>query len=102
MVGDKYSPAFHDSNPESEIFQKLSIKPEVREELFKEIQRRLAPKPVDIKALFKTWTYSYNGIQLIKAALKAGQDKSTNEIQLEITLKGSPEFEISTRVKSHL
>ena len=41
------------SDPENENFTKLDINPAVKEELYKEIQRRLAPKPVDIKALFK-------------------------------------------------
>jgi translation initiation factor 2 alpha subunit (eIF-2alpha) len=51
-----------DRNPEAPTFKELKIHDEVRKELSAEIQRRLKPKPVDIKAIFDITTYSYNGI----------------------------------------
>ncbi len=49
-------------DPQAEVFQKLEIHDDVRKELASEIQRRLAPKPVDITAIFDITTYAYNGI----------------------------------------
>lgn len=66
------------NNPEEEIFKQLEVDEEIKKELFEEIKKRLAPKPVPIRADFDITCFSYDGISAIKKALLAGQAKSTD------------------------
>jgi len=50
----------------------LEVDEEIKKELFEEIKKRLAPKPVPIRADFDITCFSYDGISAIKKALLAG------------------------------
>ena len=58
--------------PDKKVFQSLTIDEDIKEELFVEIKKRLAPKPVPIRADFDIQCFSYSGISAIKKALLAG------------------------------
>jgi len=60
---------------------------EMRDELLANIQRRLTPQAVKIRADIELTCFSYDGIDGIIAALKAGEAASTNDdIQIKVGL----------------
>jgi translation initiation factor 2 subunit 1 len=73
----------------------------VRENEMKEleviIRRRLAPQPVKIRSDIEVTCFSYEGIDAIRAALKAGEEESTQELSLKIKLVAPPLYVIITQ-----
>lgn len=72
------------SEPER-VWEGIDINPEVKSVLDVEIKRRLAPNEAKIRADFEMTCYSYEGIEGIKKALKAGEKHSIKDIQLKVT-----------------
>lgn len=52
--------------------------------LMANIQHRLTPHPVKIRADVEVSCYGYEGIDAVKAALKAGLSQSTEEMPLKV------------------
>ncbi len=65
------------------------ITPEMKESIVSYIRRRLAPKPIKIRADVEVTCFAYEGIEAIKAALQAGLDTTTNS-EVEIKLIAPP------------
>jgi len=61
------------SDPEV-VFKDIPIEPDIKSCLIKNIQRRLTPQPVKIRADIEVTCFQYEGIDAIKAALRAGED----------------------------
>ena len=57
---------------------------EERETLMTNIQHRLTPHPVKIRADVEVSCYSYEGIDAVKAALRRGLAQSTEEMPLKV------------------
>jgi hypothetical protein len=55
------------------------------------IRRRLAPKPIKIRADIEVTCFAYEGIEAIKGALQAGLDTPTNS-EVEIKLIAPPMY----------
>jgi len=70
--------------------------PEVRSELLSTIARRLTPKPVKVRSDLELTCYSYEGINGIKAALRAGEALSTEQVPIKIRLVAPPLYVMST------
>lgn len=84
---DAFKAALQDPD---KIFEGLELQ-DLREPLLQMIERRLTPKAVKVRADVEVTCFDYEGIDSIKAALKAGEAVSTDE-----------EFPINVRRKAHL
>lgn len=66
------------------MFEGLSITPELKEAFISNIQRRLTPQPVKVRADIEVTCFQYEGIDAIKAALVKGQETSTEETPIKV------------------
>eukprot|EP00127_Corallochytrium_limacisporum_P006567 Clim_evm39s230 gene=Clim_evmTU39s230 len=83
------------TNPD-EIMTQLDIDDNTKQLLLKDVQRRLAPQAAKIRADIQLSCYNEEGIDAIKAALKAGQAISTEELPIKINLWAPPIYVLST------
>lgn len=60
--------------------------PVVREELISNIRRRLTPQAVKLRADIEVTCFSYDGIDAIIAALKAGEAMSTEDDEIKVLI----------------
>lgn len=72
-----------DSNPDA-IFGPLDMPEKLREEMMTNIKRRLTPQPVKIRADIDCSCFGYEGIDAVKAALKAGEECSTEDVSIKV------------------
>lgn len=72
------------------VFQGIDISEDVKSCLIKNIQRRLTPQPVKVRADLEVTCFHYDGIDALKAALKAGEALSTNDSSISIKLVAPP------------
>lgn len=69
--------------PES-VFEDLDMPDYIREEILKNIRKRLTPQPIKIRSDIDCSCFSYEGIDAIKAALIAGQEVGTEEAPIKV------------------
>merc|ERR1712168_829459 len=86
---------------EPQILEALDITPETREVLLKTIRRRLTPQAVKVRADIEVSCYTYEGIDAIKAALRAGLETSSEQIPLNIQLIAPPLYVVTTSTTEH-
>lgn len=79
-----------------DIFQDLEVDPDVKAAVLMYIKRRLAPQPVKIRADIEVTCFTYEGIDAIKAALIAGEEKSTADNAIKIKLIAPPMYVVTT------
>jgi translation initiation factor 2 subunit 1 len=60
------------------------------------VRLRLAPQPVKIRSDIEVSCFTYEGIDAVKAALKAGEDRSTRDVQIKINLIAPPMYVMTT------
>mmetsp|Transcript_11940 Transcript_11940/g.24315 ORF Transcript_11940/g.24315 Transcript_11940/m.24315 type:complete len:305 (+) Transcript_11940:128-1042(+) len=82
-------------NPD-EVLEGLDISEEERSELMKNIERKLTPQPIRLRADIEVTCYSFEGIDAIKAALAAGEYAGTEECPVKIKLVAPPHYVVST------
>jgi translation initiation factor 2 subunit 1 len=78
------------------VLGQYEIDPKVKAALLKNIKRRMTPKPVKIRADLEVTCFGYEGIDAIKAALKAGEKESTPDMPVKIKLVAPPLFVMLT------
>lgn len=78
------------------VFNGLSVDDALKQELLSVIARRLTPKPVKIRSDLELTCYSYEGINGIKAALRAGEAVSTEQVPIKIRLVAPPLYVMTT------
>lgn len=78
------------------VLEGLTIDPSVRSDLLSTIARRLTPKPVKVRSDLEVTCYSYEGINGIKSALRAGEELSTEQVPIKIRLVAPPLYVMST------
>lgn len=93
--------AFKKAANGEEIFEGLEVRDSIKQLLLKTIQHRLGTQPVKIQADIQVTCFSYEGIDAIKPALKAGQSFGTNDLPLKIQLVCSPEYILFTNTIDH-
>lgn len=71
---------------EEEVLGKLNIPKEIRETMMSEIKRRMAVQPLKIRADFELTCFSYEGIDAIKEALKAGMAKCPTNLEIKVII----------------
>jgi len=73
-----------------------SIRDDVQKALLSNIRRRLTPQPVKIRADLEVTCFSPEGIDAVKAALRAGEAVSTAEMPIKIKLVAPPLYVMMT------
>ncbi|PAA86059.1 hypothetical protein BOX15_Mlig028716g2, partial [Macrostomum lignano] len=82
------------TNPE--VLNECEIDDQVKEVLLENIRRRLMPQSVRIRSDIEVSCFTYEGIDAVKAALKAGLKHATEEFPLHINLIAPPEYVVTT------
>ncbi|KAJ3274411.1 hypothetical protein HDV01_003015 [Terramyces sp. JEL0728] len=77
---------------DGKIFEEMRMPEHIQKELVSNIKRRLTPQPIKIRADIECSCFGYEGIDAVKAALKAGEDCSTSEIPIKIRLVAPPQY----------
>ena len=75
---------------ENAILDECDLDLETRTVLLAQIQRKLQSQAVKVRADIEVFCYEYEGIDAVKAALKAGISLSTEEIPIKINLISPP------------
>jgi len=84
------------TNPE-EAFGDLEFpSEEVKEQLIIGIRRRLAPQQMRLRADVELTCFTYDGINALKEALRAGLACSTEEYPIKIKLEATPVYNVTT------
>lgn len=73
------------------------LSPEVREALLKNIKRRMTPQPLKIRADVEMTCFQYDGIEHIKAAIRAAEAVSTEECPVKMKLVAPPLYVLTTQ-----
>lgn len=83
------------SEPEK-VYEGIDIAPDLMASLQENVARRLTPKAVKIRSDIEVKCFSYEGIDAIKAALKAGEAVSTEAVPIKIRLVAPPLYVVTT------
>lgn len=83
------------NDPDS-VLEGLDILQLEREELLRNVTRRLTPQPIKLRADIEVTCYQYEGIDAVKAALKAGEVAGTVECPIKIKLVAPPLYVVTT------
>eukprot|EP00116_Pleurobrachia_bachei_P002057 sb/3462319/ len=86
---------FKEAAQKPEVLDELDMDPHTKEYLLKEIKRKLTPQAVKVRADVEVCCYSYEGIDAVKNALRAGLVFSSEEVPLKINLIAPPLYVIS-------
>lgn len=78
------------------VLDQYDVNPAVSAALLKNVKRRMTPQPVRIRADVEVTCFAYEGIEAIKAALKAGEAHSTEGTVIRIKLVAPPLFVMLT------
>eukprot|EP00045_Choanoeca_perplexa_P016340 m.219356 g.219356 ORF g.219356 m.219356 type:complete len:314 (+) comp17231_c1_seq4:205-1146(+) len=79
-----------------DILEGFDLPPEVKDCLKGKIQHRLTPQAEKIRSDIEVTCYAYEGIDAIKAALKAGQAVSTADLSVQVNLIAPPLYVVTT------
>lgn len=83
------------NDPET-VLAGLDIKPEERDELLRNVQRRLTPQAIKLRADIEVTCFQFEGIDAVKYALTAGESTSTDECPVKIKLVAPPLYVVTT------
>lgn len=78
------------------VLEGLEISEREREELLRNITRRLTPQPIKLRADIEVTCYQFEGIDAVKAALKAGEASGTANCPIKIKLVAPPLYVVTT------
>uniref|UniRef100_A0A1I8IBH7 Eukaryotic translation initiation factor 2 subunit alpha n=1 Tax=Macrostomum lignano TaxID=282301 RepID=A0A1I8IBH7_9PLAT len=78
------------------VLNECEIDDQAKEVLLENIRRRLMPQSVRIRSDIEVSCFTYEGIDAVKAALKAGLKHATEEFPLHINLIAPPEYVVTT------
>lgn len=89
---DAFKIAISEEDNKEDVWDGLTISPDIKAHLITYIKRRLAPQPVKIRADIEVNCYLYEGIDAVKAALTAGEGCSVGEAPIKIKLIAPPVY----------
>ncbi len=81
---------------DEKILDPYDLRDDVKSTLLQMVTRRLTPQPVKIRADIEVTCFAYEGIDAVKAALRAGQKVSTEDIPIKIQLVAPPLYVMFT------
>ncbi len=93
---DAFKAALTDSS--KDIFEGtgIEIEDDTRKKLFDYVKRRLAPQPVKVRCDIDVTCFTYEGIDAIKSALRAGEATGTEISPIKIHLIAPPSYVMTT------
>jgi len=74
------------------VLEPYDIHPQVKAALLKNVERRMTPQRIRIRADIEVTCFGYDGIDAIKAALQAGEAFTNDETPIKIKLVAPPLF----------
>ena len=77
------------------ILNRLNINDEIKNELINILKKRWKHIPIKIRADFKLTCFNFDGIEAIKEALLKGEKKSTENIQIKLSIIKARYIDIS-------
>jgi translation initiation factor 2 subunit 1 len=78
------------------VFEGLDIDKQIRDDIMKNVLRRMAPQAIKIRADVEVTCFTYEGIEAIRTALRAGEACSTDECAVKIKLIAPPLYVMFT------
>lgn len=79
-----------------EIFDEMDVDDDLKKVVMDQIKARLTPQPVKIRSDVEVACYEYEGVNAVKAALRAGLAMSTEELPIKINLIAPPLYVVTT------
>jgi len=79
-----------------QIFDEFDLPLSLKAKVIEQIKRRLTPQPVKIRADVDVTCYEYEGVNAVKAALRAGLALGTEELPIKINLIAPPTYVMTT------
>lgn len=92
---DAFKMALGTSDPYG-IFEGVEVDEEVKKMLVENIQKRLKPQPVKIRADIQVTCFGYDGIDAVKEALRKGEQIGTQDIPIKIKLVAPPLYVVNS------
>jgi len=89
---DVFKVAVNDPN----VLDECNLEQDVRELLLTTISHRLTPQPLKCRADIEVSCYEYDGIDAVKAALKAGIALSNEDMPIKVNLIAPPQYVVTT------
>lgn len=74
-----------------------AVTPAVKDALILNIRRRMTPTPLKIRADVELTCFAYDGVLHIKAAMKASESVSRNDVQIKMKLVAPPLYVLTTQ-----
>lgn len=78
------------------IWDEIEMEPKLKASLISNVKRRLTPQPIKIRSDIEVGCYAYEGIDAVKAALRAGLALSTEALPVKINLIAPPLYVVTT------
>lgn len=75
-----------------DIFEGIPIDDEIKQMVLAYVKRKLAPQPVKIRADIEVTCFTYEGIDAIRDALAAGENRGTPDVRVQIKLIAPPMY----------
>lgn len=73
------------------------LTPEVLDGILKNIRRRMTPQPIKIRADVEMTCFAYDGVEHIRAAMKAAQSSSVDGCEVSMKLVAPPLYVLTTQ-----
>jgi len=77
------------------VLKDLDLDEAMKAKLMSEIRRRFQPARVKIMSTFEVSINDFDGVNILKEALLAGQNKSSPDFKIEVTILGAPVYLMS-------
>ena len=78
------------SHSDNTILDECDLDSETRTVLEAQIKRKFQSQVVKVRADIEVYCYEYEGVDAVKAALKAGMSLSTEDVPIKVNLISSP------------
>jgi len=88
---------FKEAVTDNSILAECGLSEEAQKVLIEQLQMKLQPQAVKIRADIDCFCYEYEGIDAVKAALREGLALGSEEIPIKINLVSSPHFVVTTQ-----
>merc|ERR1712062_272263 len=83
------------------LLDECNLDDQIKKVLLEQINIKLTPQAVKVRADIEVSCYTYEGIDAIKAALRAGLECSSEQIPLNIQLIAPPLYVVTTSTTEH-
>jgi translation initiation factor 2 subunit 1 len=79
------------------VFDECDIDDDAKAKLIEDIQKKLTPQALKIRADIEVSCFAYEGVEAVKTALAEGKKCSTEEMPIKIQLFASPVFVVTAQ-----